>query len=140
LKLTSSQGLKMTIGELATASGLPASTIRYWEKIGVLPKPIRAGGQRRYSVADVQRLVVLRLAQARGFRLDEMRHLLHGYGSGVAPPRRWQELARRKQDELDEQIARLKAMRRLVDRVLQCRCVDLVDCARIAASVMKTTK
>jgi MerR family transcriptional regulator, redox-sensitive transcriptional activator SoxR len=134
LKLTSSQELKMTIGELVTASGLPASTIRYWEKIGVLPKPVRAGGQRRYSVADVQRLAVLRLAQACGFRLDEMRHLLHGYASGVAPPRRWHELARRKQDELDEQIARLRAMRQLLHRVLECRCIDLAECARIAAS------
>jgi DNA-binding transcriptional MerR regulator len=130
----------MTIGELATASGLPASTIRYWEKIGVLPKPIRAGGQRRYSADAVQRLAVLRLAQACGFRLDEMRHLLHGYGSGVTPPRRWRELARRKQRELDEQVAQLKTMRRVVDRVLECRCVDLAECGRIAASVMETAQ
>lgn len=109
----------MTIGELATESSLPASTIRYWEKIGVLPKPVRVGGQRRYSADAVQRLAVLRLARACGFRLDEMRHLLHGFGPGVKPPRRWQELARRKQQELDEQISRLKAMLRVVDRVLQ---------------------
>jgi DNA-binding transcriptional MerR regulator len=36
----------MTIGELAAESGLPASTIRYWERIGVLPKPLRVSGQR----------------------------------------------------------------------------------------------
>ena len=130
----------MTIGELAAEGGLPASTIRYWEKIGVLPQPVRAGGQRRYSADAVQRLAVLRLAQACGFRLDEMRHLLHGYGSGVTPPHRWQELARRKQRELDEQIARLKAMQRVVDRVLQCRCIDLPACGRMAASVMETAQ
>jgi DNA-binding transcriptional MerR regulator len=61
-------------------------------------------------------LNVLHLAQSSGFRLDEMRHLVHGFGAGVKPPRRWQELARRKQLELDAQITRLKAMR-LVDRV-----------------------
>lgn len=130
----------MTIGELAAESGLPASTIRYWEKIGVLPKPVRAGGQRRYSTDAVQRLALLRLAQACGFRLDEMRHLLHGFDPGVKPPGRWQELARRKQRELDEQIARLKAMRRLVDRVLQCQCVELPECGRIAASVMEAAR
>src|SRR5436190_8673968 len=107
----------MTIGELAAESGMPASTIRYWERIGVLPKPARRSGQRRYSPDAVQRLAVLRLAQACGFRLDEMRHLLHGFGPSVKPLRRWQELAQRKQQELDEQIARLKAMRRVVDRV-----------------------
>ena len=82
----------MTIGELAAESGMPASTIRYWERIGVLPKPLRVSGQRRYAPDAVQRLAVLRLAQACGFHLDEMRHLLHGFGVGVKPPRRWQEL------------------------------------------------
>lgn len=130
----------MTIGELAEECSIPASTIRYWERIGVLPEPARVGGQRRYSGDAVPRLAVLRLAQACGFRLDEMRHLLCGYGSGVTPPRRWQDLARRKKQELNEQIARLKAMRRVVDRVLQCQCVDLAECGRIAASVMETAQ
>jgi len=128
----------MTIGELATKSRTPASTIRYWERIGVLPKAVRVNGQRRYSADAVLRLAVLRLAQACGFRLDEMRHLLHGFGPGVRPPRRWQELVRRKQQELDEQIGRLKAMRRVVDRVLRCKCVEVPDCGRIAASVMRS--
>lgn len=130
----------MTIGELAAESGMPASTIRYWERIGVLPKPPRVSGQRRYAPDAVQRLAVLRLAQACGFRLDEMRHLLHGFGTGVQPPRRWQELARKKRQELDGQIARLKAMRRVVDRVMQCQCLELTECGRIAASVMETAR
>ena len=130
----------MTIGELAGESGTPASTIRYWERIGVLPKPVRVSGQRRYPPDSVHRLAVLWLAKACGFRLDEMRHLLHGFGPDVRPPRRWQELARRKQQELDKQIARLKAMRRLVDRVLQCQCVELPECGRIAASVMESAE
>jgi len=127
----------MNIGELARESGLPASTIRYWEKIGVLPKAARIGGQRRYAADAAHRLAVLQLAQSCGFRLDEMRHLLHGFGPSVKPPHRWQELARKKQQELDDQIARLKAMRRLVDRVLQCDCFELAECGRIAASVME---
>ncbi len=127
----------MTIGELAAQSGMPASTIRYWERIGVLPKPARVSGQRRYSPDAMQSLAVLRLAQACGFHLEEMRHLLHGFVPGVKPPRRWQELAQQKREELDEQIARLKAMRRVVDRVMQCQCLELPECGRIAASVME---
>jgi MerR family transcriptional regulator, redox-sensitive transcriptional activator SoxR len=130
----------MTIGELAAESGMPASTIRYWERIGVLPKPPRVSGQRRYVPDSVQRLAVLRLAQACGFRLDEMRHLLRGFGTGVQPPRRWQELALKKRQELDGQIARLKAMRRVVDRVMQCQCLELTECGRIAASIMETAR
>lgn len=63
----------MTIGELAIESGVPASTIRYWERIGVLPVPARISGQRRYLQDALHRLAVLRLAQACGFRLEEMR-------------------------------------------------------------------
>jgi MerR family redox-sensitive transcriptional activator SoxR len=128
----------MTIGELAAQSGVPASTIRYWERVGVLPKPVRASGQRRYPVGAAHQLAVIRLAQACGFSLDATRHLLHGFGSGVAASRRWQELARNKRVELDEQMDRLRAMRQVVDRVLQCHCADLSECGRIAASVVES--
>ncbi len=130
----------MTIGELSGGSGIPASTIRYWEKIGVLPEPARASGQRRYSPDSLDRLSVLRLAQECGFRLHEMRHLLHGFSAGVPASRRWKEMALRKQREIDEKISRLKAMRKLVDSVADCRCADLTQCGRIAASVMGSTQ
>src|SRR5262249_44885166 len=130
----------MTIGELAAKSGIPASTIRYWEKIGVLPKPVRISGQRHYGTDAVPQLAVLRLAQACGFRLDEMRRLLHGFDDGVGPPRPWKELGRQKQRELDEQIARLKAMRQVVDCVLRCQCMELSQCGRIVASLMDAAK
>lgn len=126
----------MMIGQLEAETGVPASTIRYWERIGVLPEPLRVGGQRRYRPEAVHHLAVLRLAQACGFHLDEMRYLLHGFRAGVPASRRWRELSKKKIQELDEQIARLRAMRRVVNRVLQCQCVELPQCGRIAASVM----
>ncbi len=130
----------MMIGELEAESGVPASTIRYWERIGVLPKPSRVSGQRRYGTDAVHRLAVLRLAQACGFRLDEMRMLLHGFRSSVPASRRWQELAQQKRIELNEQMARLRAMSKVVGYVLQCQCADLSDCGRMAVSVMKAAK
>lgn len=130
----------MTIGELSADSGIPASTIQYWEKIGVLPEPVRTSGQRRYSPDSLHRLSVLRLAQECGFRLDEMRHLLHGFSPGVPASRRWQELAVQKRQEIDEKISRLKVMRKLVNSVADCRCADLTQCGRIAASVMGSTQ
>jgi MerR family transcriptional regulator, redox-sensitive transcriptional activator SoxR len=75
---------------------MPASTIRYWERIGVMPKPARSSGQRRYSLDALDYLAVLRLAQASGFRLDEMRHLLHEFEPGVAASGRWRDLALKK--------------------------------------------
>jgi MerR family redox-sensitive transcriptional activator SoxR len=128
----------MLIGEVEAETGIPASTIRYWERIGVLPKPLRVSGQRRYGPDSIHYLAVLRLAQACGFRLEEMRHLLHGFQSSVPASRRWQEMAQKKMRELDEQMARLKAMRQLVNRVSQCRCAELPQCGHIAASVMRS--
>lgn len=127
----------MTIGELAGQSGVPASTIRYYERIGVLPKPQRISKQRRYTPDALDRLAVLRLAQACGFHLDEMRHLLYGFRPGVAASRRWKELAAAKRDELDAQMAKLRAMRRLVNQVLRCECLELSECGRIASSVIQ---
>jgi MerR family redox-sensitive transcriptional activator SoxR len=128
----------MTIGKLAAESGVPASTIRYWERIGVLPRASRVSGQRRYRSDALHSLAVLRLAQACGFRLEEMRHLLNGFRPSVPASRRWQELAQKKMCELDEQLERLEAMRQLVDRVRQCQCADLSNCGRIAGLVMGT--
>jgi len=129
----------MTIGQLSETTGVPASTIRYYERIGLLPEPVRVSGKRRYSPDAVHRLAALRLAQACGFRLDEMRQLLHGFGASIPPPRRWRTLAGQKRAELDAQMARLRAMRRLVDRVVECRCVEMSDCGRIASSLMEST-
>jgi MerR family redox-sensitive transcriptional activator SoxR len=140
LKLTSSQGHPsglITIGQLSLESGLPASTIRYWERVGVLPKPLRVSGQRRYArLEGLQRLAVLRLAQLCGFRLEEMRELVHGFEVDASPSRRWQDLARQKQAEIDQQIARLEAMRRVVKRVMKCKCLNWVECGRIATAVV----
>lgn len=120
----------MTIGSLAAQTAVPASTIRYYERIGLLPQPHRVSGQRRYGPDALDRLALLTLAQSCGFRLDEMRTLLHGFEPGVKPSVRWQKLAIEKRQEINIQIERLVSMRRLVDDVLSCQCVDLRECAR----------
>lgn len=127
----------MTIGQLSTRSGVPASTIRYWERLGVMPEPIRRSGQRRYSQEALQRLAVLRLAKICGFRLDEMRQLVQGFRADVAPSSSWHELARKKQAEIDQQVARLVAMGRVVKSVRQCKCRNWIECGRVAAAVLR---
>jgi MerR family redox-sensitive transcriptional activator SoxR len=130
----------MTIGELAAQSGVRASTLRYWERVGVLSKPMRTSGQRRYHADSVYQLAVIRLAQECGFSLDATRRLMHGFRAGVPASRRWQELARKRQAELDEQMNRLRAMRQVLDRVLQCNCVELSECGRVAASATESAR
>lgn len=129
----------MTIGELSSKSGVPASTIRYWERIEVLPLSSRQSGQRRYGEDAIHRLAVLKLAQACGFRLEEMRHLISGFPSGTTASRRWRELAEKKRQELNNRMTQLKAMQQLVDHVLGCQCVDLSECGRKATAATERT-
>jgi len=103
--------LYMTIGEVAKQGGLRASAIRYYEKSGLLPKPIRSGGQRRYDSTILQRLAVLERAKDCGFTLEEVRALFNGFRSDVPLSKRWQDLASRKIAELEALTERIAVMR-----------------------------
>jgi MerR family redox-sensitive transcriptional activator SoxR len=122
--LTYSFGV-MTIGEVAKKAGLRASAIRYYEKAGLLPKPVRSGGQRRYDSSILARLAVLERAKDCGFTLYEARQLFNDQGR---PAERWQRLAPKKIAELDALIQRATAMKELLER--RCQCTDLEECGR----------
>ena len=121
----------LTIGEVARKAGLQASAIRYYEKIGLLPKTQRIGGQRRYERSVLNYLAVIDVAKRAGFRVDEMRHLFHGFGRGIPAFHRWQVLAQRKITEMDDLIARAKKMKRLLEKADRCKCLDLEDCGKV---------
>jgi len=120
----------MTIGEVARRTGLQASAIRYYEKIGLLPKTQRIGGQRRYETSVLNYLEVIDVARSAGFRIEEIRHLFHGFGKGTPAFRRWELLAQRKITEMDELIARAEKMKRLLEKADRCKCLDLEDCGK----------
>ena len=121
----------MTIGEVAHRACVQASAIRYYEKIGLLPKTQRIGGQRRYETSVLNYLEVIDVARSAGFRIEEIRHLFHGFGKGTPAFRRWELLARRKITEMDELIARAKKMKRLLENADRCKCLELEDCGEI---------
>ena len=67
----------VTIGGLSQKTGCHIETIRYYEKIGLLPKPLRSeGGHRLYGADQIKRLVFIRRSRELGFSLDEIRTLL----------------------------------------------------------------
>jgi MerR family mercuric resistance operon transcriptional regulator len=68
---------KMSVGQLAKKAGVNVETVRYYERIGLLPQPQRlASGYRLYSDEDVTRLQFIRHAKELGFTLNEIRELL----------------------------------------------------------------
>jgi MerR family mercuric resistance operon transcriptional regulator len=71
------QSTAIQIGELARRTGCGVETIRYYERVGVLPRPPRSTGRYRlYDTGDVRRLAFVRRARELGFTLDEVRALL----------------------------------------------------------------
>ena len=121
----------LAIGEVADRAGVEPSAIRYYESLGLLPKPKRTGGKRRYGNEVLDRLALIALAKDAGFTMAEIKQLVSETTPGVVPAEKWRLLATRKLAELDEAAARLKRMRRVLRQAIDCGCVDLAACAPI---------
>lgn len=109
------------IGELASRSGVTPDTLRYYERLGLLPKPHRtSGGFRVYSADTVEWLRFIKQAQTLGFTLREVRDLLGFPGSaGAARCRRVRDMLRGKLGELQARLAELLEFQRLLNHYLQ---------------------
>ena len=108
----------MRIGELATKTGVPAKTIRYWEQLGLLPPPARTpAGYRNYQPDAATRLGFIRAAQSIGLSLGEIREILAVRDRGELPCAHVAALIDRHATELTERIAALEAMRRDLERL-----------------------
>ena len=124
----------MPIGELARAAGLAPSAIRYYEKAGLLPRPARQSGQRRYGAESAARLRIIQLAREAGFTISETRTFLSGFPPATTPAARWRALAERKLVELEAQSLRIERMRTLLESSFHCGCLRIEDCERAIAT------
>ncbi len=121
----------MSIGEVGERAGLAPSAIRYYERIGLLPKPARRGGKRRYEPSVLEWLSLIALAREAGFTMQEIRRLMTGFSPGTPPAARWKELATRKLAEVDAMVARAERMRAVLKVALDCGCFRLEDCSAL---------
>jgi MerR family redox-sensitive transcriptional activator SoxR len=121
----------MSIGEVGRRAGLEPSAIRYYEGLGLLPKPPRAGGKRRYDASVLEWLALIALARAAGFTMAETKRLVTGFTPGTRPDARWQQLAAQKLVEIDEMVARAERMRAVLRIGLDCGCFRLEDCGAL---------
>jgi DNA-binding transcriptional MerR regulator len=102
----------MRIGELAERLGISAKTIRYYERIGLLPAPARRpSGYRVYGADDAERLAFVRSAQRFGLKLDEIREVIALRDHGERPCRFVVDTVRRELADLDRRITELQAVR-----------------------------
>lgn len=104
----------LAIGEVASQAGVAPSALRFYERAGLLPAPVRESGRRRYDRGIIHRLAVIDVAKRAGFSLDEIRELLEDFDGGMPSSERWQQMAARKLPEIDALIQDAQRMRRLL--------------------------
>ena len=120
----------LTIGTLAKKTGTKVQTIRYYEQIGLLPEPGRsAGGQRRYSNSELDRLSFVRHARQLGFSLEAIRELLDLSDHPDKSCAEADAIARRQLKQVEQRMARLEALRTELKRMVhECRGGHASDC------------
>lgn len=116
----------MKIGELARRTGVSASALRYYEQEKLIPPVARRSGQREFDDGSVTAVAVVALARSAGFTIREIRQLVGEFGR-----ERWRRLAGRKLEEIRETARRLRAMTRLLEKLLECDCPNLEFYGRV---------
>lgn len=125
----------MNIGELARKADTNAETIRYYERIGLLPSPPRtAGNYRDYSTGHVSRLTFTRRARDLGFSIEQVRALLNLADNKEQSCEAVDAIARAHLADVKRKLADLSALRRELDSLIgQCRHGTVADCRIIDA-------
>lgn len=122
-------------GTLAQRSGVNSETIRYYEKISLLPKPNRStGGHRVYHEDDLQRLSFIRRCREMGFSLEEIRGLLSLVDGEQVSCKRVKNIADEHLRDIQAKISDLKRMEKTL-RTLSASCSgeDVPECPIIEA-------
>ena len=138
--ITASRADRLTIGKLSELTRVNIETIRYYEKIKVLPAPSRAqNGRRLYGPIDRRILAFVRRSRELGFSLDEVRALLRLGGPEKASCREVREIAEHHLDDIRARINDLRKLERLLTKTVaqctgtaapECPVLDILDVQR----------
>jgi len=125
----------LTIGRLADATGTKIETVRYYEKIGLLPRPLRtASNYRSYGEEHVQRLRFIRRGRDLGFSIDDVRELLRLATHREQPCDDVDEIAARHLAATERKIAALTRLKRELGKTLaSCHGGQVGECRVIQA-------
>lgn len=116
----------MTIGQAAARVGVATSTLRYYERRGLVVADARASGHRRYGPATVRRLVFVQMLADAGLSLDDVQGVLDADDNAG-----WKEIARERLARLDDELSRLHRSRELLAGALLCRFDHPLDECRV---------
>ena len=118
----------LSIGEVAAATGLRASAIRYYEDAGILPKPERVSGKRRYNGDTIDRITLIRFCRRLGMNLKDVRGLLATPRDSLAKDQ-WRRLVDGRLEEIGALITAARGVERILRESRDCDCVTLASCS-----------
>lgn len=115
---------ELDIGEVMERSGLPASTLRFYEQKGLIAAVGRRGQRRQFDAAVIERLALIAMGRAAGFSLDEIALMFAPDGS----PRLDRDVLAAKAAELDARIRELTVMRDAIAHAAACPAPSHMEC------------
>ena len=131
---------ELTITAVAREVGVRPSTLRYYERIGLLPAARRVAGRRRYDDYALNQVELITYAKRAGFTLAQIRALRENASLGKPPAPLWHDLASRKAAELDQVIVRAQEAKKRLVALSQCRCRSLAECGGLLRNIVENAQ
>jgi DNA-binding transcriptional MerR regulator len=130
-----------TLSALARAAGLPPSTVRYYERIGLLQPEARSrGNYRLYTEDSLRRLRFIRAAHGTGFTLEDVKQLL-GSARGTPPScREVQRLIEKRLEEIEKRLRELRHVQQVLEAALRkCKRTDRNQCCHVLETLRSSS-
>lgn len=125
-----SEGVRsLTVGEVARRSGVPVSTLHFYESKGLIASTRNAGNQRRFPALVLRTIAIIKVAQRTGIPLEEIKRALGRYPpNSKLTAAQWGEMSSAWREDLNARIRTLQALRDSLDNCIGCGCLSLDDC------------
>lgn len=131
MKQTESEWLprQLSVGQVAARSGVPISTLHFYESAGLIQSWRNQGNQRRYAREVLRRVAIIKVAQRAGISLAEIRNALTALPDERTPTAEdWKLISTRWRADLEDRIQRLTRLRDQLDGCVGCGCLSLESC------------
>lgn len=133
----SEMSMQYTISELAQAADVPTTTVRYYERVGLVqPEDRSAGNYRLYSDESLRKLRFIRAAQSVGFTLEAVKTLLGSQDGRTPPCREVQKLIEERLADIDRRLKDLRQFQRVLRTAVQrCRQTEKPGCCHVVETL-----
>ncbi|MPQ59735.1 redox-sensitive transcriptional activator SoxR [Duganella sp. FT27W] len=120
---------QLTVGDVASRSGVAVSTVHFYESKGLIKGWRTEGNQRRYGRSVLRQIAVIKVAQRTGIPLETISAYLKKLPQDrIISAREWRKLGEDFRAELDDRIARLTRLRDELDGCIGCGCLSTTEC------------